>query len=151
MRNNVWNINSHKDNLTFLLLNVSVLTRVPVVGECGSPLLLPLHPGPEDGHQTARRWRIWGEGGQTDEEMWTEHFSNTGSQSVWHAGKMMTPAEYHRVSVSDGSAWFVFFSHQVLYVHWQSRWCPAFIYPPRIKRQSAAVPLYQQTWWLPDS
>lgn len=53
----------------YLLLNCSVSTRVPVVGERGSPLLLPLHPGPEDGHQAARRRRLRGEGGQADEEM----------------------------------------------------------------------------------
>lgn len=69
-----------------LLLNCSVSTRVPAVGERGSPLLLPLHPGPENGHQAARRRRLRGEGGQADEEMRTEHFGHAGSQSVRHAG-----------------------------------------------------------------
>lgn len=60
--------------------------RVPPAGERGPPLLLPLHPGPEDGHPAARRWRLGGEGRQADEEMWTEHFGHAGSESVWHAG-----------------------------------------------------------------
>lgn len=52
-----------------VLLNGSVSTRVPAAGERGPPLLLPLHPGPENGHQAARRRRLRGEGGPADEEM----------------------------------------------------------------------------------
>lgn len=70
----------------YLLLNSSISTRVPAAGERGSPLLVPLHPGPENGHPAARRRRLRGEGGEADEEVRTEHFSHAGSPSVRHAG-----------------------------------------------------------------
>lgn len=69
-----------------LLLNFCVLTRVSVVGERRSPLLLPLHPGPENGHQTAWGRRVRRKGSKADKEVCTEYFSHPGGPSLWHAG-----------------------------------------------------------------
>lgn len=68
------------------LLNACLSTRVPAVGERRPPLLLPLHPGPENGHQAARGRRLGREGSEADQEVRAEHVGHAGRQSLWHAG-----------------------------------------------------------------
>lgn len=51
-------------------------------------VLAPVHPGPEDGHETARRRRERGEALQADGQVRGQHLGLPRRTTLWHAGNV---------------------------------------------------------------